>query len=234
MPQKLNAKGKPFSWSYSAWDDFNNPETGCPLRYAAKRFYFSVPFEETEAIKWGNRVHRAAELFLRGVNPKDDEALAPVEAYCTAMLRTGYTPESELEIALTEDFKPVSWFATNAWFRAKLDVTLTHRARGWCFLADWKTGGRIKDDDTQLRINAAALSVVRPALVHFEGKYIWTKHSQVTRMRPLNKPDMRQVWQDALVGVRRMQEAWEKELFIARANPLCGWCPVANCPSRRK
>jgi hypothetical protein len=51
----LNAKGKPFSWSFSAVNDFDT----CPYQYAAKRYHCTVQFEDTPATIWGTRVHDA-------------------------------------------------------------------------------------------------------------------------------------------------------------------------------
>ena len=227
--QVLNAKGRPFSWSYTALVDFE----GCPLRYAAARFYCSLPFQETEALIWGNRVHKAGEMFLKGIPHNDEEALAPVEKYCTAILRTGHKVEAELEIALTRNLSPTSWFGKEAWLRAKLDVVVTKREEKTVALFDWKTSGKIKDDQDQLRVCAAALAVIRHDIQEFTGKYIWTKHQATTGIEPISKADIPKIWQEFLPRVRRMEEAWRTETFPARPSGLCPYCGVVDCVKRR-
>jgi len=134
MTPPVNAKNKPFSWSYSADSDFRT----CPFQYAHKRFYCTVPFQETDAIVYGNRVHKAAEMALKSMPHRDDEAFAPVQKYVDFMLRSGYTPVAEMEIALTRDLKPTQWFSKDTWLRIKIDVTLFDHKRTEAKLYDWK------------------------------------------------------------------------------------------------
>ena len=229
MTQPLNAKGKPFSWSYTALEKFET----CPKMYASRWFYFTVLFTDSPESIWGQRVHKSGELFLKGIPHPDIEALKPVEKYAEAMLRSGHKVEAELEVALTRQLKPVSWFSKDAWFRAKLDVVVTKVKENAVQLYDWKSGGKIKDDEDQLRVCAAALSVVRPYLQEFGGKYIWTKHQQTTGIKPITKADIPKVWQEFLPRVQRMEDAWASEIFNPRPSGLCPYCQVVNCAARR-
>jgi len=227
MTDPLNAKGRTFSWSYSADADYRN----CPFQYAHKRFYCTIEFQETEAIIWGNRVHKAAELALKSMPHNDPEAFTPVEKYVDLMLRSGYTPHAELEIALTRGLKVTKWFAKDAWLRCKVDVTLLDFKRTEAKIFDFKTGKTIKDDEDQLRLSGAALSVMFPTIEKFEGKYIWTKHQQVTGIRPFTKAEVPAIWQDFLARAARMENAWATESFPQKPNGLCRkWCPVTVCP----
>jgi len=226
MTLPINAKGKPFSWSYSADNDFRT----CPFQYAHKRFYCTIPYEESEATIWGNRVHKAAELSLKNLPHRDDEAFAPVQKYVDFMLRSGYIPLAEVEIALTQDLKSTKWFAKDVWLRIKIDVVLLDYKRTEAKLFDWKTGGTIKDDEDQLRLCGAGLSIVEPRVESFEGKYIWTKHQQVTGIRPFTRSQVPLIWEDFLARAARMENAWRTETFQQRPNGLCKkWCPVKVC-----
>ena len=237
MTQPTNAKGRPFSWSFSRWNDFEN----CPAKYAAASFYCTLPYVQSPEAEWGDRVHKAAEMFLKGIPHKDIEALKPVEAYCTKMLRSGCRIEAEKEVVLNKDLKPVkegpkTWFSKNAWLRVKIDVAL-EKSNKINSLFDFKTGRTIKYDTEQLELNALALGVLRPQVEVFEGRYIWTQHKQVT---PIGQPmivkreDVSLLWEKWLERVYRMEQAWRLEKFPERPSGLCGWCNVGNCKSRKR
>jgi len=228
MTKVLNAKGKPFSWSFSRVNDFEN----CPARYAGTSFYCTVPYHESPEAAWGNRVHKAAEYFIKAKPITDEEALRPVEAYCTAMIRSGHPIEAETQLALTRNLTPVSWFSSAAWLRIQIDVILT-KQKNTCLLADWKTGKTIKMNEDQLRLAAAALSIVRPEYENYEGRFIWTQHKKVTSIEPVSKADCKDIWEDFTTRAHRMEEAWRTENFPPRPSGLCGWCYVQGCKARR-
>jgi hypothetical protein len=230
MTQPTNAKGRKFSWSFSAWKEFDN----CPLRYAHNKFYCTTPWQETEAIKWGNRVHKAAEDTIKGKPVTDTEALKPVQPYLTAFQNCGAkNVEAELEVALNRNLKPTGWFFDDAWFRAKIDVIVTLKCNKSVMLYDWKTGKSIRDEPDQLKICAAALARDRIHLENFNGKFIWTAHGETTGMDPLTREGIKNVWAEYLPKIERMEEAWRTEIFPARPSGLCPWCSVDKCVQRR-
>ena len=185
-----------------------------------------MPWQDTEAIIYGNRVHKAAEDALRGLAVNDPEALKPVQKYVDLFLKSG--AEAEVEIVLDANMKPLTgpkaWFSKAAWYRGKLDVVVTNGTKASYF--DWKTGNKVKDDTEQLKICCSALSILRPELETFSGKLIWTKHETVTGGCELDKAGVKAVWEDVLPRVKRMEDAWRSEVFPARASGLCPWCGV--------
>jgi hypothetical protein len=218
----LNKKGKPFSWSFTALTNFE----GCSARYAAEKFYCTTQWVDTPQIIWGNRVHGTSEDMLKGKPVTDLEAYEPVRKYVEAFLKQralGADVIAEQEIALTRDMKPVSWFAKDAWFRVKLDVVIV---RGnVANLYDYKTG-KFKDDPDQLKICAAAHSIVRPDIDVYNPKYIWTKDQAVSGCDAIAKKDIPGIWEGVLGRVARMEQAWAAENFPARPSGLCPWCPI--------
>lgn len=221
-----NKKGRPFSWSYTALTSFEN----CPKRYAAEKFYCTVPFIESEAVKWGNRVHAAAEYSLKGIPVTDHEAYAPVRPYVEAIQKSGLRIEAESEVTLTRDMKKTGWFAKDAWFRVKLDIILSDETTAKIF--DWKTGA-LREDQDQLRVCIAALATVRSQVKHFEGRLIFTKHKHVSTPVKVPAAEVPTIWQDFLPRVARMEEAWRVENFPAKPSGLCPWCAVTGCSQRR-
>lgn len=227
VTQVLNAKGKPFSWSFTALTNFE----GCPRRYAEEKFYCRTVWVDTPQIIWGNRVHKAAEDAVKDKKVTDLEALAPVQKYVDAFLKQrklGAEVLAEMEIALDRNMKPVSWFAKTAWFRVKLDVTVIKAMASGetqANLYDYKSG-KVKDDPDQLKICAAALSIIRPEISLFIPKFIWTKDQIVTGCAEIVKEEIPGIWEGILGRVKRMEQAWVSENFPARPSGLCPWCAV--------
>jgi hypothetical protein len=230
----LNAKGKPFTWSYTALSNFE----GCPLRYAREKFYCDLPFIESEAIIFGNRVHTACEQYLKGQKVAEPTLLIPVAPYLKAFnsqKAAGAIVSAELELALNESMQPVSWFAKDAWFRGKFDVLIEKASTLGYY--DWKTGGKVKDDQDQLKICCAALSIVKPEIETFTPKLIWTKHATITGIKDesLTRGAAGAIWDDTLTRVERMRQAWVTDTFPARPSGLCPWCgKYDSCPYARR
>lgn len=225
-----NAKGRPFSWSHSALKNFE----GCPARYAGEKFYCTVPYEESEAQIWGNRVHKAGELYVLGQDHNDPDALSEVQQYADLFRgrkARGVPVYAEYEIVLDKQLEPITardaWFSKAAWFRAKLDVLLLPGKAAKYF--DYKTGKTVKDDTDQLKTCLAGLSKVKPEIEEFSGKLIFTRHKEVTKGIQLDAEGICKVWEDLIPRVQRMEDAWKSETFPARKSGLCPYCPIKNC-----
>lgn len=222
----VNAKGRPFTWSFSALQQFEQ----CPKAYAHKRFYCDVIEQETEALRDGNRVHAAAEQAIKGEKVKEPDQLPRLEPFLGLFLKQrdkGATVEAEVEVVLTENMEPVSWFDKRAWYRGKLDVVITNGQKTSYF--DWKAG-RVKDDPDQLKICCASLAITRPEIEVFNPKYVWLKEKQATGCGELTKDDVAKIWEETLARVARMKKAWEVETFPARPSGLCKW-KTGQCPA---
>lgn len=225
-----NAKGRPFTWSFTSLDDF----LGCPKRYAHRRFYCDVIEEETEALRDGNRVHKAAEQMLKGEPVSEPHQLPRLQPFLNLFLEArskGALVEAEVEVVLSEQMQPVSWFAKDAWFRGKLDVLVTSGTT--CAYYDWKTGS-VKDNYDQLKICCAALSIVRPEIEVFAPKFIWLKaplpKDRPQGCDPIKRADIPAIWEDTLGKVERMKKAWASENFPAKPSGLCRW-KTGQCPA---
>jgi len=226
VTEPLNAKGRPLSWSFTGLTDFE----GCPKRYAESKFYCRVAWVDTPQIIWGNRQHSAAENAVKGLPVTDLEALAPVKKYTDAFIKQrtlGAEVLAEMEIVLDRNMKPLksakAWFSKDAWFRAKLDVTIIRGTTA--NLYDYKSG-KMKDDPDQLRICAAALAVVRPEIELYIPKFIWTKDQKVTGCEEITKDEIPGIWEGLIGRVKRMEQAWASENFPARPSGLCPWCAI--------
>jgi hypothetical protein len=241
MARPLNVKGRPFAWSYSALSDYE----GCPLRYAEDKFYKRLPWVESEAATWGNRVHEMGEFHVLGKPVVDLEAFKEVKKYAEYFksLKDSGKAEvlPEMEIVLGENMEPLTtkdaWFSKKAWLRVKIDVPVIQGTKAGIY--DYKTGklnSRFPPSDDQLKICACALSIVRPEIEEFTPKLIWTRDQSTTGIKgdTILKEDIPNIWAGILQRVRRMEDAWRTETWNAKPSGLCDWCGLKDtCKYRR-
>ena len=222
-----NKKGKRFSWSFSAINDFDT----CPNQYAAKRYYETVKFEDTVATIWGTRVHDAAEHRLGPKKvPLTDDMPKTLETFCRVLEgQVGeLTPEAEITYNL--DGEITGWFAKDAWARCKIDVLILDGDTAYIY--DWKTGKK-KDSLLQLQIFMWFVAHKYPHIENFKTRFIWLKEGiedrvsgeDFTRTEHLNGIEL-----DLGRRLTRMGTAWREEVFQPKESGLCrGWCPVEEC-----
>ncbi len=224
----------PFTWSPSKLASFEI----CPAKFAAESFYKTVPYQETIHTIWGNKVHKEAELYMKGGDSVDPEALKPVEKFCKLFKAMPGEKFVEFRMGLTSDWKPMIIPATNKpweWGescgRMTLDLGIL---TGEKFIGvDWKSG-KIKDDILQMQIYALVLGLLHPTIQHLDMKYIWTKPGEVTGFKT-DRKGLLPVFKDVKERVARLREACETETFIQRRNGLCGnWCGNTACPHSGK
>jgi len=221
----VNVNDKPFSWSFSAINDWIT----CPLKYAGSRFYCDVPFEETEARRWGNFVHKALEDRINIGKPLPDE-LAALEKYPAAMLASGGVVTAEKSFAITREWKLTDWFAPNAWGRCKIDVTVCKD--GKVVIYDWKTGKVPRQEkELQLDISALFTSLIMPEVEIFIPKFIYTAHEVISpQNKVIQKSDLSNTKQRVMIYLSQMEEAWETEVFPCKPSGLCRkYCGVHSC-----
>jgi hypothetical protein len=223
-------KGPKFAWSPSKLACFEL----CPAKFAAEYFYKTVPYTETVHTLWGNRVHSESERFMKKQSSTDPEALECVAPFLNVLDRLPGQRYVEYRIGLTEAWKPVAvpitnkpWDWGDAIGRMAVDLAIINGKvlKGF----DYKTG-KMKDDESQLRINALCVALLHPEVEEFDMKYIWLKDKKTTGFK-LNRKDLVPVYKDIKSRVGRLKEAWDSEVFVARKNYLCeSWCGNAKCP----
>jgi hypothetical protein len=225
----VNKKGKPFTWSPSAINDFIT----CPMKYAAARFYFTTPYVESEAMRLGTMEHKFLEDRIALKKPLPD-GYTRGEKFCLALEKAtanGGKLIAEREMAISRDMKLVGWFDKNAWGRCKIDVAAIVGDK--CSAIDWKTG-KPKDDMLQLKINICFLALAHPEINKFTGRYVWLKTGEMTPKGDegvFTREQIPDLWAEILGHTKRMEQAWRSEVFNARSSGLCrNWCDVTTCP----
>ncbi len=133
------------AWSHSSLKDFE----GCQRRYHEVKVLKKYPFQETEATRYGNKVHEAIEFYIRDKTPIPPE-YAQFQPVVDAMLSKSGRVLAEHEMALTVDLKPTGWKSPDVWVRGIADILIVNDENLTAWVGDWKTGNNKYPDRDQL------------------------------------------------------------------------------------
>lgn len=217
-----------FHWSHTHMDTFDT----CPVQYEAKYVTKEVVFQETDATRWGNYVHKAAEEYLRDNTPVPGDVpyKAQFDWIKRRAERTGARMIVEGEYGLTREWGPCQYFdrVKKVWCRAKLDVLLL-RPDGVAEVFDWKTG-KPKLDRSQLMLYALFVMAHFPDVREVRCGFVWLKDNQVTppvAYPTFNQGAYKDHWERKYAEVKA---ARDRGVFVPKPSGLCKkWCDVARC-----
>ena len=216
---------KPVAWSYSALTAFET----CPKRYYLTKIAKTVQEPQSEAMKWGNEVHKALEhrLVQGTALPKTMEMFEPI-AVKVADAAKGGKLQAEQKMAINVRYVPTTWFAKDVWARGITDFQITKGTK--MFIGDWKTG-KPDEGSGQLKMTAAMAMHHNPNVKTVINTFVWLKTGGTTT-EVFTREDIPTIWQEFAPRVQRLEHAVADNKFPARPSGLCrAWCPVgkANC-----
>lgn len=119
--------------SYSSIKDF----TGCARRFQQVRILRNFTSSATDATLYGERVHKAFELYLMNGTPLPED-LTRHEPMLVALKAAPGELLCEIKLGIRADFTPCGFFADDVWFRGVPDVLLLNREKGVARIGDWK------------------------------------------------------------------------------------------------
>jgi CRISPR/Cas system-associated exonuclease Cas4 (RecB family) len=211
---------KPIAHSYSSISSFET----CPKRHYIIKVAKEVTEPPTEALTWGNTVHKALELRLRD-GTELPAKLSKYEQYAKKLTAMSGSLLVEEEIALTRDFERVGWWDRAAWLRGKLDVAVVDGTKA--AILDWKTGSR-KPDNDQLNLFAGLAFAVLPDVQTVSTGFIWLKEGKFDK-RVFTREQTPVIWQDFLPRIERVERAHAENKWPAKPSGLCrAYCPVGR------
>ena len=213
---------KAVAWSYSSLTAFET----CPKRYYLTKISKQAYEPQSEAMKWGNDVHKALEHRLVKNAPLP-ETMQQFEAIAATVANKakGKKLEAESKMALTASFKGTTWFAKDVWVRGITDFTIGTKDK--VFIGDWKTG-KPTPESAQLKLTAAMTMHMKPYVNEVINAFVWLKTGTVTAEK-FTRDDIPAIWQEFMPRVARLEHAIEEEKFPARPSGLCrAWCPVGK------
>ena len=212
---------------YTSYNCYENCPKQFYYRYIAKR----LPFQETEQMRWGNRVHRALAQRFQAKQPLPP-GLEQFEPLCAALERESGPTLIEQTLLVDRYGKPAP--KTHAFMTTRPDFVTFDDAYTDAFICDWKTG-RPREDDTELCFQTVAIKAHYPSIRTVNAAYYWTKERRVGPVHDV-VAHMNGVWDRlcATVDLIEAQTAGGEDAFPAKPgrNFPCPWCTATFCPFR--
>jgi PD-(D/E)XK nuclease superfamily len=211
-----------FKWSHSRLTSFET----CPRRHNECDLQKNYPEPPSAAMTFGSDAHKALELFCRDGVPLPSEFSSYQDVADTIVGLPG-VKYYEQQLALTEDFSPCGFFDENAWFRCIVDVLIIDGDRA--LIVDYKTG-KIKDDPSQLQLNAAAIFAHYPEVNGIGAAFWWIAKGKKLTPSKFTRAGLPDIWNKFLPRVKKYSNAVAQGKFFPNPSGLCkNYCPVKSC-----
>lgn len=212
------------AWSYSRMKDFET----CPKQYYHVKVLKEHPFVETDATRYGNEFHKAAENFVRHGSDLPGKFAQYTDPLTALRDRPG-DKHCELKLGLTEDLEPCGFFSKKVWFRGIVDLLIADGETG--YVVDYKTGKSAKyADPDQLELMALATFAHFPYIKEVKAGLLFVVAGAFIKEQYAEKSrDER--WARWYQRYAAMEKAHETGVFNPRPSGLCrAHCPVLECP----
>jgi len=210
--------------SYSSLKNFET----CPRQYHEIRVLKKHPYVESDAQRYGNRLHKAAELYV-----KDDAALTDEFAFIKPLIDSLIRKEgqklAEQELCVSPRLEPRGWWDADGFLRAKVDLVVLQPERHHAFVVDYKSGSDRYPDTDQLDICAMLLfrhydwlDVVSGGLLYVTGN---TLHRHTTM-----RADADKLWRNYRERLAKIDGAFATGVWNPKQSGLCRRnCVVTSC-----
>ncbi len=213
-------------WSYSKIKNFEK----CPKQHNEVDLLKNYK-EESEALLWGNQVHDAVAKTLKGVALLPDEMLQ-YQRWVDRVRNRGGKLLVEQKYAITQDFKPCSWFGDKrVWYRGIGDA-VNLISEDIAAITDWKTG-KVLDDHIQMMLMALCIFTYYPKVTRAITEFVWLKEDCSTP-RVYTREEMAVELNAMYPRINAYAEAVRTQSFPPKPNRYCKWCKVLPCPYQGK
>jgi CRISPR/Cas system-associated exonuclease Cas4 (RecB family) len=217
-------KPKITAWSFSRWNEYES----CP-----QRTHFKVNMKMKEptgpALVRGTELHKQCEDYLKkgGRIPKELKLIGDV---LKDYKKRGAIAEAEF--TFTKDWKPTSWFGSDAWCRVKADVTIPPIADSdepIVEVHDFKSG-KLKDQYSeyglQLDLYALAGLMTYPTAKRAKTSMVFIDHGKVVPVETeYTQKDVKTLTKAWELRVKRMLNDTQ---FKPTPGDGCRWCTFSK------
>lgn len=216
------------AWSYSSLSTY----TQCPRKY--KYIYIDKNKEpESEAILYGNALHKAAELHI-----KDGAPLPPqftfMQKYMDKVKALPGNKLTEHKLGLRKEggkLVPCGFFDQEVWFRGVADLIVLDNIKNRAVLCDWKSGRSSQyADPLQLDLMASLVFHHFSHIEQVKGALVFVVAKDLIK-QDYERKDRLFVFAKLDSILHQREVSHETGVFNAKTNFSCKrFCPDLKCP----
>jgi hypothetical protein len=213
-------------WSYSKLKSFQQ----CPKQFYHEKVIKQYPFRMTEAIRYGNQFHKAAEDYIKEGQPLPERFVYAQESLDILNAKEG-DKLCEHRMGLTEDLNPCGFSAREVWWRGIADLVILNVDEKLAWVVDYKTGKSSQyADKGQLELMALALFKHFPFLEKVRAGLLFVVCEDF--IKDTYTDDQKDIlWTKWVDGIESMETAFRTGVWNPKPSGLCKrHCPVTECP----
>ena len=213
-------------WPFSKIKAFQQ----CPKQFYHEKVIKQYPFKMTEAIRYGDQFHKAAEKYIR-----DGEELPKRFLYAKdsldALKRKKGDKLCEYRMGLTEDLEPCGFYEDNVWWRGIADLIILNQDQGLAYVVDYKTGKSSRyADKGQLELMAMATFKHFPNVDTVRAGLLFVVCEDLVRST-YEQYEADTLWDKWMDNFQTMETAYKVDVWNPKPSGLCRqWCQVMECP----
>lgn len=210
-------------WSHSSLKDFE----GCARRYHEVKLLKKYPTPETEQIKYGKELHKAAEDYVRDGTPIPEQ-FAFVKPTIDALMTKSGRRYPEFEMALTENLTPCGFKDDAVWVRGIADLLIVDDDNLTAWVVDYKTGNNKYPDVGQLELMSLMVFANFPHVRQVNSALLFVVKETMVKAKMMVE-EAPAAWQRYRERVAKLAACLDNDVWNPNQTPLCGWCPVRSC-----
>ena len=215
--------------SYSSIKDY----LGCQRRYHEVRILKKYKSAPTEATLYGERVHKAFELYIQN-GTQLPENLKHYERFVEPLAKVAGELKCELKLGIRRDFSPCEFFAKDVWFRGVPDYLALNHAKGIARVGDYKTGKSSRFADTeQLELMAAMVMAHYPKIDVVKGALLFVVANDIVKAE-YTRAQLPEIFSKWAGHASTIESALDGGVWNARPSGLCKFCPVSEAACEHK
>ena len=200
---------------------------GCARRYHEVKLLKKYPTPETEQIKYGKELHKAAEDYVRDGTPIPEQ-FAFVKPTIDALMTKSGRHYPEFEMALTENLTPCGFKDDAVWVRGIADLLIVDDDNLTAWVVDYKTGNNKYPDVGQLELMSLMVFANFPHIRQVNSALLFVVKETMVKAKMMVE-EAPAAWQRYRERVAKLAACTQNDVWNPNQTPLCGWCPVRSC-----